>query len=69
MVEIINRNIQLGSESVLIPCVVADLRDEVHASWMDDDFQVLNPLNAVLDAVLALCRSLDTKAKAFQFVN
>ena len=63
MIEVINGNVQLRAELVFVPCVVADLRQEVHASRMDDDLQVLYPLDTVLDAVLALCSGLDPQAQ------
>ena len=69
MIEVINRAVQFITELVLVPSIVADLRQEIHTSWVYDDFKVLNKLNTVVDTILALISSLDPESIALQLIN
>lgn len=65
MIEVINRAVQFITELVLVPSIVADLRQEIHTSWVYDDFKVLNKLNTAVDTVLAFFSTFDPKTIAF----
>ena len=55
VIEVINRTVQfLACLGILVPLIVADLCDEIHTSWVNDNVIVLNEVNTVVDAVLAL---------------
>ena len=65
MVEVINRAVQLITELILVPSIVAYLRQEVHTPWVYDDFKVLNELNTAVDAVLTFFSPFDPKTITF----
>ena len=71
VVEVINRAVQfLARLGVLIPLLVADLCDKIHATGMNDNVIVLYEVNAVVDAVLALpCFPDSFQTKFTQAVN
>ena len=69
MIEVINRAVQFITELVLVPSVVANLCQEVHTSWMYDNFKVLNELNTVVDTVLTLISTFDPKTVTLQLIN
>jgi hypothetical protein len=63
MIEVVNRLIELLSELVFVPCVVANLSQEINAPRMNDNFQILYPLDTIQNAVFALLRRRNTKTE------
>jgi len=54
MVKIIYWNIQPVSKLVCVPCIVTYFGYEAYTSGMNDNFKILNPLNAILNATTIL---------------
>lgn len=69
VVEVVNGAIEHLAELIFVPCVIADFRYEIRAARVDDDFEVLNPLDAAADAVRAFRRAVHAQAHAAQFGN
>ena len=65
MIIAINRGVDLAPKSILIPCVIDDLGQEVYTAGVNDYFIALNILNPIVYAVFALSGPGDPRKASF----